>query len=76
MYKDLKTTKSLQKLSRNVVLKNLREKPITAISKLTVPAQIVNYLMFSDVNVEEMIKDYRETIDHINENGVSNIIHV
>ena len=76
MYKDLKTTKSLQKLSRNVVLKNLQEKPITAISKLTVPAQIVNYLMFSDVNVEEMIKDYRETIDHINENGVSNIIHV
>ena len=76
MYKDLKTTKSLQKLSRNVVLKNLQENPITAISKLTVPAQIVNYLMFSDVNVEEMIKDYRETIDHINENGVSNIIHV
>ena len=76
MYKDLKTTKSLQKLSRNVVLKNLQENPITAISKLTVPAQIVNYLMFSDVSVEGMIKDYRETIDHINENGVSNIIHV
>ena len=76
MYKDLKTTKSLQKLSRNVVLKNLREKPITAISKLNVPAQIVNYLLFSDINVEEMIKDYKETIDHINENGVSNIIHV
>ena len=76
MYKDLKTTKSLQKLSRNVVLKNLREKPISAISKLNVPAQIVNYLLFSDINVEEMIKDYKETIDHINENGVSNIIHV
>lgn len=76
MYKDLRTPKSLQKLSRNVVLKNLQEKPLTAISKLNVPAQIVNYLLFRDVNVESMIKDYKETIDHINENGVSNIIHV
>ena len=76
MYKDLRIPKSLQKLSRNVVLKNLQEKPLSAISKLNVPAQIVNYLLFRDVNVESMIKDYKETIDHINENGVSNIIHV
>ena len=47
MYKDLKKTKSLQKLSRNSVLKNLQEKPITAISKLNLPSQIKNYLLFN-----------------------------
>ena len=76
MYKDLKKTKSLQKLSRNSVLKNLQEKPITAISKLNLPSQIKNYLLFNDVDVQTMIADYKETIDHINDNGVSNIIHV
>jgi len=76
MYKDLKQTKSLQKLSRNSVLKSLQEKPITGIPKLKLPAQIVDYLLFKDVDVEAMMKDYKETIDHINDNGVSNIIHV
>merc|ERR1711936_15220 len=76
MYKDLKKTKSLQKLSRNSVLKNLKEKPITAISKLNLPSQIKNYLLFNDVDVQTMIADYKATIDHINDNGVSNIIHV
>ena len=76
MYKDLKKTKSLQQLSRNTVLKHLHEKPLTAISKLKLPAQIGNYLLFRDVDVDAMIADYKETIDHINDNGVSNIIHV
>ena len=76
MYKDLKKTKSLQQLSRNTVLKHLQEKPLTAISKLKLPAQIGNYLLFRDVDVDAMIADYKETIDHINDNGVSNIIHV
>ena len=58
------------------MLKNLQEKPITAISKLNLPSQIKNYLLFNDVDVQTMIADYKETIDHINDNGVSNIIHV
>ena len=76
MYQNLKTPKSLQELSRNQVHASLSSTPRDAIRQLRVPSQIQRYLLYEDIDVGEMIKEYTDTIDHVNENGVSNIIHV
>jgi len=76
MYKNLKCPKKLQELARNSLHKNMQEPPISALEKLKLPKQIQSYMLFCDVDVNAMIKDYKDTIDQINDNGVSNIIHV
>jgi len=54
----------------------MQEPPIIALKKLKLPKQIQNYMLFNDIDVNTMVKDYKDTIDQINDNGVSNIIHV
>jgi len=76
MYKNLKIPKTLQELARNQIHKNLVLKPKEALDKLKIPTQIKNYLLYKDVKIENMINDYKDTIEHINDNGVSNVIHV
>jgi len=76
MYKDLKIPKTLQQLARVEVHRNLQEVPARSLEKLSLPKQIKSYLLFCDVNITDMIKDYKDTIDHINDNGVSNIIQI
>ena len=76
MYKDLKIPKTLQQLARVEVHRNLQEVPARSLEKLSLPKQIKSYLLFCDVNINDMIKDYKDTIDHINDNGVSNIIQI
>ena len=68
--------KSLQQISRENVLQNLQGTPVDALKLLNLPKQIKNYLLFSDIDVNLMIKDYKDTMDYINDNGTSNIIHV
>eukprot|EP00092_Neocalanus_flemingeri_P086369 GFUD01108835.1.p1 GENE.GFUD01108835.1~~GFUD01108835.1.p1 ORF type:complete len:148 (-),score=35.98 GFUD01108835.1:30-473(-) len=76
MYKNLKKPKTLQELARNQIHKGLMLKPYQAMFKLNIPTQIKNYLLFHDLNVDLMITDYKDTIEHINDNGVSNVVHV
>ena len=76
MYRSLRVPRTLQQLTRVQVHKNLRDVPSIALEKLPLPKQIKSYLMFSDINVDDMIKDYKDTIDYINDNGQSNIIHI
>jgi len=76
MYKDLKKPKSLQELARSQIHKSFPQKPYQALKNLNVPTLIKNFLSFQDVKVDGMITDYKETIDHINSNGVSNVVHV
>ena len=76
MYKNLKVPKSLQQLSRNEVLRNVKNMPRVAIPRLRLPLQIQGYLLYEDIDVDVMIKEYKDTIDHINDNGISNVVHV
>ena len=76
MYKNLKVPKSLQQLSRNEVLRNVKNMPRVSIPRLRLPQQIQGYLLYEDIDVDVMIKEYKDTIDHINDNGVSNVVHV
>jgi len=76
MYKDLKKPKSLQELTRCQIHKSFSQKPFQAMENLKIPSPIKNFLLFQDVKVDAMITDYKETIDHINSNGVSNVVHV
>ena len=50
--------------------------PRVVIPKLRLPQQIQEYLLYNDIDVNVMIKEYKDTIDHINDNGVSNVVHV
>jgi len=76
MYKDLKKPKSLQELARGKIHKSFSLKPHQAMKYLNVPTLIKNFLSFQDLKVDEMIADYKETIDHINSNGLSNVVQV
>eukprot|EP00092_Neocalanus_flemingeri_P023913 GFUD01025940.1.p1 GENE.GFUD01025940.1~~GFUD01025940.1.p1 ORF type:complete len:626 (-),score=184.20 GFUD01025940.1:37-1914(-) len=76
MYNNLKKPKALQELARNQIHKGLMLKPYQAMDKLNIPTQIMNYLLFHDVKADLMITDYKDTIEHINDNGVSNVVHV
>ena len=76
MYKNLKVPKSLQQLSRNEVLRNVKNMPRVSIPRLRLPQQIQGYLLYEEIDVDVMIKEYKDTIDHINDNGVSNVVHV
>jgi len=76
MYKNLRRPKKLQELSRNSIHKALGKNPIETLPKLNLPKQIHDYMLFCDVNVDDMIKDYKETVEYINDNGVSNVVHV
>jgi len=76
MYKDLKMPKSLQSLARSRIHKSFSQRPFLALRELNIPTQIKSFLLFQDVKIEEMISDYKDTIDHINNNGVSNLVHV
>ena len=76
MYKKLKIPKTLQQQSRNEVLRNVKTVPRVAIPQLRLPQQIQGYLLYEDIDVNVMIKEYKDTIDHINDNGISNVVHV
>jgi len=76
MYKNLKTPKTLQQLARNEIHKSLTLKPCQVLGKLNLPTQIRNFLLYQDIKVDMMIIDYKDTIEHMNDNGVSNVIHV
>ena len=76
MYKNLKVPKSLQQLSRNQVLMNIKDLPRISIPQMRLPKQIQGYLLYEDIDVDVMIKEYKDTIDHINDNGVSNVVYV
>ena len=76
MYKNLKVPKSLQQLSRNQVLMNVKDLPRISIPQMRLPKQIQGYLLYEDIDVDVMIKEYKDTIDHINDNGVSNVVYV
>ena len=45
-------------------------------------SEILNFLgikinkLYEDIDVDVMIKEYKDTIDHINDNGISNVVHV
>ena len=62
----------LRQLSRNEVLRNVKNMPRVAIPRLRLPLQIQGYLLYKDIDVDVMIKEYKDTIDHINDNGISN----
>lgn len=76
MYKNLRIPKTLQELARNEVHKNLMMLPSRALTKLKLPSQIKEFLLYKEINVDEMILDYKETINHINDNGISHMVHV
>ena len=76
MYTKLKIPKTLQQLSRNEVLRNVKTMPRVSIPQLRLPQQIQGYLLYEDIDVDVMIKEYKDTIDHINDNGISNVVHV
>ena len=76
MYKDLRKPKTLQELARNQIHKCLSVKPCQALGRLNIPAQIKHFLLYKDVKADLMISDYKDTIEHMNDNGVSNMVHV
>ena len=76
MYMKLKIPKTLQQLTRNEVLRNLQNIPRVSIPQLRLPQQIQGYLLYEDIDVDVMIKEYKDNIDHINDNGISNVVHV
>jgi len=69
IYKDLKTPKSLQSLTRSRVFKCLNVPPMQAFESLGLPYQIVKYLLFGDVDVHGMIQDYKTSVEFIQENS-------
>ena len=46
----------------------------SAVELLPVPPPIKDFLLFSDMNAEAMIKQYEDTMEHVSNNGSSNVL--
>ena len=41
---------------------------------LPVPPPIRDFLLFCDLDTDAMIKQYKDTMDHVSDNGSSNVL--
>jgi len=76
MYRALRTPSSLQALARGAVTGRLEGAPRAAVARLPVPAVIRDYLLYSELRVEDMVEEYTATIAAAGEAGVANVIVV
>ena len=45
-----------------------------AVELLPVPPPIKDFLLFCDLDAEAMIKQYKDTMDHVSNNGSANVL--
>jgi len=74
MYSSLRSPQTLQALTRRAVVTNLKESPGSAVELLPVPPPIKDFLLFCDLDAEAMIKQYKDTMDHVSNNGSANVL--
>jgi len=74
MYSSLRTPCSLQSLARREVVTSLKDNPGRALDSLPVPPLIKDFLLFCDLDVEAMVQQYKDTMDHVSDNGSANIL--
>ena len=46
----------------------------SAVELLPVPPPIKDFLLFCDLDAEAMIKQYKDTMDHVSNNGSANVL--
>ena len=76
MYQALRTPQSLQRLARAAITSRLQQPPKVALVRLEVPGPIRDYLLYSDLDVEVMVQEYRDTMDHVSQQGTPNVLVV
>ena len=76
MYQALRTPQSLQRLARAAITSRLQQPPKVALASLEVPGPIRDYLLYSDLDVEAMVQEYRDTMDHVSQQGNPNVLVV
>merc|ERR1719391_1306905 len=69
MYSSLRSPQTLQALTRRAVVASLEGSPGPAVESLPVPPPIKDFLLFCDLDTEAMIKQYKDTVDHVSNNG-------
>jgi len=74
MYSSLRSPQTLQSLTRRAVVTSLRGSPGHAVELLPVPPPIKDFLLFCDLDAEAMIKQYKDTMDHVSNNGSANVL--
>jgi len=69
LYNTFKTPKSLQQLTRSQIYNHIKGRPRESLRYLGLPNQIVDYLLFNDISIQNILKANKDTLELLQSAG-------